>query len=212
MSFLLRYFSSRRRWPTSSSRPRRLWWSCLCSLRCSVRWLMRWVSIATWTSGEPVSFSVRPCSVMICFLVAVSIDTQAPSKGRCAALPGKSSGALSIRGRSDGAPRIPAERVPDVIGAVSPAEQPAGRIDVTTHLSNQVVDGVEALLTADPRDEVHGNGHVVGLKVVAVEGIGLHGALHTVERRIRPDRDRRGQRHGVAGVEAGQVFRVHALR
>src|SRR5580693_2697271 len=75
MSFLARYFSSLRRLPTSSSSPRRLWWSCLCTFRCSVRWLIRLVSSATWTSGEPVSPSLVAYSARISFLTAVSSGT-----------------------------------------------------------------------------------------------------------------------------------------
>src|ERR1700749_4351135 len=75
MSFLARYFSSLRRRPTSSSSPRRLWWSCLCTFRCSVRWLIRLVSSATWTSGEPVSPSLVAYSARISFLAAVSSGT-----------------------------------------------------------------------------------------------------------------------------------------
>ena len=41
MSVACRYLSRRRRLPTSSSRPRRLWWSCLWVFRCSVRSAMR---------------------------------------------------------------------------------------------------------------------------------------------------------------------------
>src|ERR1044072_7788274 len=61
--------------------PRRVWWSCLCSLRCSVRWLMRWLSSAICTSGEPVSPSVVAYSAMILFLVSASVptDMRAPS-------------------------------------------------------------------------------------------------------------------------------------
>src|SRR5579872_7508650 len=75
MSFLARYFSSLRRRPTSSSSPRRLWWSCLCIFRCSVRWLILLVSSAIWTSGEPVSPSLVAYSVRISFLTAVSSGT-----------------------------------------------------------------------------------------------------------------------------------------
>src|SRR5208283_5993775 len=75
MSFFARYFSNRLRRPTRSSKPRRLWWSCLCTLRCSVRSLIRRVSNATWTSGEPVSPSVVACSAMISLVTAVSSGT-----------------------------------------------------------------------------------------------------------------------------------------
>jgi hypothetical protein len=36
---------------------------------------MRRDSMATWTSGDPVSVSALPCSVMIFFFVAVSSGT-----------------------------------------------------------------------------------------------------------------------------------------
>src|SRR5579864_8634086 len=75
MSFLARYLSSLRRRPTSSSSPRRLWWSCLCTFRCSVRSLIRLDSSATWTSGEPVSPSLVACVAMISFLIVVSSGT-----------------------------------------------------------------------------------------------------------------------------------------
>src|SRR5690242_4582380 len=75
MSVRARYCSRRRRRPTRSSSPRRLWWSCLWLFRCSVRSLIRRVSSATWTSGEPVSPSLVAYSAMIWFLTAVSSDT-----------------------------------------------------------------------------------------------------------------------------------------
>src|SRR3954468_12163128 len=75
MSVFSRYFRSRRRRPTSPSRPRRVWWSCLCVLRCSVRSAMRLESIATCTSGEPVSLSTVAYSAMMACLVAVSSAT-----------------------------------------------------------------------------------------------------------------------------------------
>src|SRR5437899_2993259 len=42
------------------SRPRREWWSLPCVRRCSVSWLMRAVSSATWTRVLPVSCGVSP--------------------------------------------------------------------------------------------------------------------------------------------------------
>src|SRR3954470_9564722 len=59
-SFFWRYLSSRRRWPTSMSSPRREWWSLRCSRRCAVRSLMRWVSRAIWTRVLPVSCAFSP--------------------------------------------------------------------------------------------------------------------------------------------------------
>src|SRR5580704_7007308 len=75
MSVRARYCSRRRRRPTSSSRPRRLWWSCLCTLRCSVRSLIRRVSSATWTSGEPVSPSPVACWPIISAFTVLSSGT-----------------------------------------------------------------------------------------------------------------------------------------
>src|SRR6201996_2856383 len=75
MSVSRRYLRSRRRRPTSSSRPRRLWWSCWCTLRCSFRSLILRVMSAIWTSGEPVSPSLIAYSAKICFLTSVSSGT-----------------------------------------------------------------------------------------------------------------------------------------
>src|SRR5919201_4981882 len=73
MSWRCRYCSSRRRFPTSIRSPRREWWSFLCSRKCSVSSLMRAVSRATWTSGDPVSLSPRPYFWMTsCFASLVS--------------------------------------------------------------------------------------------------------------------------------------------
>src|SRR4051794_13056311 len=47
------------------SRPRREWWSFLLVRRCSVRWLIRSVSRATWTRVLPVSLSLAPNCVTI---------------------------------------------------------------------------------------------------------------------------------------------------
>src|SRR5450755_856789 len=78
MSLRDRYCRSRLRRPTSSSSPRRLWWSCLCTLRCSVRSWIRRVSSATWTSGEPVSPSLVACPAIISFFTVVSSGTLIP--------------------------------------------------------------------------------------------------------------------------------------
>ena len=55
----------RLRCPTSIIRPRRECRSCLCTLRCSVSWLIRRVSSETCTSGEPVSLSCIRESAMV---------------------------------------------------------------------------------------------------------------------------------------------------
>src|SRR3954463_12152471 len=119
MSVLAREFSSRRRRPTSRSRPRRLWWSCLCILRCSVRSLIRRVSIATCTSGEPVSFSTVAYSVMICFLRALS-SAMVRLRGGSRVAPGLNhGGSLHTRRSPDVGPRLHAQDlagVGDVLG------------------------------------------------------------------------------------------------
>src|SRR6478735_10743916 len=81
MSTFCRYRSRRRRLPTRPSRPRRVWWSCLCCLRCSVRSEIRFVSIATWASAEPVSVSCRPYSVRISFFCSVVSATGSAPRG-----------------------------------------------------------------------------------------------------------------------------------
>src|SRR2546421_77414 len=55
-------------------RPRREWKSLLCVAKCSVRFLMRSLSTATWTSGEPVSPSLRAYSLMTSCLRGSVID------------------------------------------------------------------------------------------------------------------------------------------
>src|SRR4029453_7777132 len=97
--------------------------------------------MATWTSGEPVSPSLVAYSSMIFFFVAASIDTDVLlSVSRCAAPPcpnqdlshcvnGK---LLKIRGRSNGAPNLPAvgscQRIPGLHGGaeVTPIEVESG--------------------------------------------------------------------------------------
>src|SRR5436305_8484813 len=50
------------------SSPRRLWWSFLWTFRWSVSWLMRCVSSATCTSGDPVSVPWTLYSVIVVLL------------------------------------------------------------------------------------------------------------------------------------------------
>src|SRR5262245_62117726 len=78
-SSLRRYSSSRRRRPTIWSSPRREWWSFAFDWKCSVRYAMRLVSSATWTSGEPVSVScVRNCLTMSAFPDSYSVTFTLP--------------------------------------------------------------------------------------------------------------------------------------
>src|SRR5215470_6479252 len=57
-------------------RPRLEWKSLVCVARCSVRFLMRSLSTATCTSGEPVSPSLRAYSLMISCLRGSAIDIE----------------------------------------------------------------------------------------------------------------------------------------
>src|SRR3954469_22381483 len=85
MSLAWRYLSSRRRLPTSISRPRREWWSLLCSRRWPVNSLIRSVIRATWTSAEPVSPPPRPClpisSAFFSFVGLIEKIAAAPRRG-----------------------------------------------------------------------------------------------------------------------------------
>src|SRR3954447_6587356 len=74
------------------SSPRREWWSCLCSRRCSVRWLMRRVSSAICTSVAPVSVSALPkrvtisrfSSAVIAGMRPVRLAARSPGDAPCA--------------------------------------------------------------------------------------------------------------------------------
>src|SRR5215217_2175212 len=145
MSVLARYCSRRRRRPTSSSSPRRLWWSCLCVRRCSVRSEIRRDSIATWTSGEPVSPSAVAYSVMICFFTSLASATpHSPQSQVCAA------------GRRHGGKTAHRTMVVRDVQDSRPdsEQQAAGLLDVPAHLLDQVGDPVELLHPADPLDEL----------------------------------------------------------
>ncbi len=71
-----RYFSKLDRLETIISNPRRLAWSLACVLKCSVRSLIRAVSKATCTSGDPVSCPPRAklpmSSCFFSFVIAIS--------------------------------------------------------------------------------------------------------------------------------------------
>ena len=93
-------------------------------LRCSVRSAMRWVSIAIWTSGEPVSPLVGPVLGDDLLLGGAVERHGAPSSVCCAALRGRSTRALSLRGRSNGGLRLPAGRRRSEPSAVSRTLRP----------------------------------------------------------------------------------------
>src|SRR6478735_7695475 len=145
MSFLARYLRSRRRRPTSRSRPRRLWWSCLCILRCSVRSEMRLVSIATWTSGEPVSLATVACVDMISVLVALSSGTDL--------LEGSSElPRFDPRGRKDSRRRRGRPQKA-TSGAPGPRTRRSGRVGSPTAAVTQAAGDAEGDQDGDERPE-----------------------------------------------------------
>src|SRR5918999_3171039 len=143
MSVAWRYLSSRRRFPTSISRPRREWWSFLCVRRCSVSSLIRAVSRAICTSAEPVSPGERPCLETIsCFFSTVRvIGGQTVAEGSCG------------------------------IGAHAGADL-ASLLDVGPHLLLEGLDRLEALLAPHPLDERHAQRLAVEV-ALEVDQVGL---------------------------------------
>src|SRR5215216_659357 len=188
MSVLARYFSSRRRRPTRSNRPRRLWWSCLCFFRCSVRSLIRLDSIATWTSGEPVSFSTVLWAAMI---VLFCSDVSATNSPRSDVWPSVlvTRADVTPPGQPGVAPTLPAASPSRRIGTPPPptfgflgvaaradaqesdsercsGEQATGVRHVGVDLRHERLDRVEVQSGPQPRDEVEAD--VVAVQV-AVE-------------------------------------------
>src|SRR5699024_8687025 len=214
MSSSRRYCRSRLRCPTSSIRPRRVWWSCLWVFRCSVRYLMRWVRSATWTSGEPVSPSVVAYSLMISCLVAVS--KAMALLGRCAAPRGLLARALwtsgrpaarsrrsgsccrgcgvALRGRYNGSLRVSAGRR----RADGPRPESApGHLDIEVHLLDQGLGRVELQGGPLEVDELQTHGVTVQLQVVVVMDVRLDRAPGASRWRwSRGPRSAGGRRHG----------------
>src|SRR3569833_4333506 len=178
MSVFARLFSWRRRRPTSRSRPRRLWWACLCSLRCSVRSLIRRVSIATCTSGEPVSPSTVAYSVMICFFVALSSAMVPPGQVTCgprSVSRGQHAHTSVTRRHGQGYTSALPDRPASPGRALGEAEDGAGPGDVVGHGLEQVRDAGEGEHRSQPLDELHPD--VLAVEVaVEVEQVRLHGA------------------------------------
>src|SRR3954447_16736298 len=112
------------------SSPRREWWSLRCSRRCAVRSLMRWLSSATCTRVLPVSCAFAPNRATIsafCSWVSVVMSG--------------AHGSRAIR-PFGGARGGSAER------------HVARLLDVQGHLLDERVDRVEALLAAQPLEEL----------------------------------------------------------
>src|SRR5829696_8962396 len=108
------------------SSPRREWWSFLCSRRCSVRWLMRAVSRATWTSVDPVSASPLPWRATIsCFCSTVRVIRRAKVAE------------VRWRNSASGGGRADLTRL----------------VHVAPHLRDELVDRLEAPLAAQALEE-----------------------------------------------------------
>src|SRR3954463_10108710 len=149
------------------SSPRREWWSLLCSRRCAVRSLMRWVSRAIWTRLLPVSCSFSPnCETISRLRSWVRLMRQ-----------------RRVAGSSRDRPSL---------------------VDVAAHLVDERFDRVEALLTAQPLEELEAQRLAVEV-AVEVEQERLdelapardeHGPYADVRRRRvdAPRRDRRAAR------------------
>src|SRR6185437_4704021 len=181
--------------------PRRVWWSPLCTFRCSVRWEIRSVNSAIWTSGEPVSLSCSRCSVMMACFSGMYGRPRDPSGGydeRCRdgpaddgrSLPASGIGRHTVVTAGD---RFPAGRY---LSRSAPLRGGRGRQDATglddveVHLRHQVVDPFEPELVAEAGDEGH-----LGLLAVEVVVEVHHERLHQgsggplVEGRSVPDGD-----------------------
>src|SRR5439155_14220836 len=157
MSSRLRYSSSLRRRPTSIKRPRRLWWSCLCNLRCSVRSPIRLVRTAICTSAEPVSPVVRACSWMISVLaslVNVMVERQGYQRKRPSDLRRRST-QRRVGDQLTGARHIPRDRrrelvhgiVPDLVTQTRPEldrKALAGKLAVELQQERLDVQGLDA--------------------------------------------------------------------
>src|SRR4029077_10635716 len=114
----------RRRLPTSISRPRREWWSLLCSRRWPVSSLIRSVSRATWTSAEPVSPSARPyLPISSLFFSLARLISKKVSRSEWSSPP---------------------------LGAIT---DPVSALDIGAHLDDQRLDPREGFLASQAGDE-----------------------------------------------------------
>src|SRR5947207_785134 len=160
------------------SRPRREWWSLLCSRRCSVRWLMRSVSSAICTLVEPVSFPLDPkCDAISrlrsLVIAAMSADTVAEPPCRQAS-----------SGRLVGGKRL------------------ARALDVALHLGDERLGGVKAPLAAQALDEVKPQLAAVEV-ALEVQQVGLDQlAAARLEGGPHADADRCRTAVGKAGIDA----------
>src|SRR6516165_6034985 len=118
-------------------KPRRVWWSCLCSLRCWVRWAIRCWRRAIWTSGEPVSVPWSRYSAIVAALSGMHHLFSAGRPGGRAwrmALP-RQAGACALRCRCYQPVASPLDQgiYPDRVAARGP-RSPGDELEVTPSL------------------------------------------------------------------------------
>src|SRR5690348_2850143 len=184
MSFLARYFNSLRRRPTSSSSPRRLWWSCLCTLRCSVRSEIRLVNIATCTSGDPVSRS----AVAYLDMISVFWAESSAMFSLCVAMDCvRAHGVVQAAGLPPVTRRTPKANRPADSATNQDVSCPR---HVLANLLDQRLDAVVPAHFPQVSDEVEG--HALAVQVaVEVQNVCLDAPVRAGKRGIRPDRHRR---------------------
>src|SRR5438445_6476826 len=125
---------------------------------CSVRWRMRSVRSAIWTSAEPVSESWSLLSLIVAALSGIRACE--PS---------------SIRQSFDMDSAVEATRpagTADFSGSLLGGQR-SDPLDVEAHLSDQIVDRVESLLPAEPVREADPGLPAVEV-AIEIEDIGLH--------------------------------------
>src|SRR5579871_1442870 len=137
---------------TMPSRPRRLAWSFLCRRMCSVNWLIRSVNRAIWTSGDPVSDSLRRNFCMIpelrSFVLAIapltaSVEMRTPAYV-IKSIP--SFGWGSILGIGPTENKRQGEKVSNTASLTIPILRPAGREVPVVNGFKDIEDIVEQLM------------------------------------------------------------------
>ena len=139
------------------------------TFRCAVSMLIRSVRSAICTSGEPVSVSWRRYSVIVAEVsgifrfVLFRHQTAVGVRGFVVA---------ARQGRSHAAATSETTTHPFRGAHQAPARGASGRLDVPVHGLDQGLDGVEALLGADPVHEPH-RGRLAVEVAAEIEQVGL---------------------------------------
>src|SRR5438094_1229407 len=177
-----RYSRRPRRLSISISSPRREWWSFVCCLKWSVRPLMRSVSSAICTSGEPVSPSwVRNCSIRLFFLSTASgmrhpSNRRAPGSHRSHARAGSKTPCFVHRYAGN----VPRERGEVKLTEGLRALTRCGHVE--RDLLPQRVDARELPLLPEPAEERQGHALVVQI-TNEIQEMSLDRQLVLAERR-----------------------------